>query len=276
MIQPIVDLLPKDHNQLVVVIPHESLFLVPFAALQSETGDWLIDHHTLTVSPSIQVLRLTYQRSRNHWSTLAPSLIVGNPIMPEVALASDSPTQTLCPLPGAEQEALAVAEILGAKAIIGAAATKAYICNLLPTVRIAHFATHGLLSYAAKQTIPGAIALTASESDNGLLSSSEILQFQLIAELAVLSACNTAQGNLTGDGIVGLAYAFITAGVSSVVVSLWSIPDSPTASLMMQFYQYLNAGYSKSAALRRAILNVKQQHSQPINWGAFLVFGNPI
>nr|WP_277881768.1 CHAT domain-containing protein [Leptolyngbya sp. FACHB-60] len=51
-----------------------------------------------------------------------------------------------------------------------------------------------------------------------------------------MSACNTGRGRITGDGVIGLSRAFVEAEVPSVVVSLWAVPDAPTAKLMVAFY----------------------------------------
>jgi len=62
---------------------------------------------------------------------------------------------------------------------------------------------------------------------------------KLQANLVVLSACNTEEGRITGDGVIGLSRSLISAGVPSVIVSLWAVPDAPTAELMKSFYQNL-------------------------------------
>ncbi len=108
--------------------------------------------------------------------------------------------------------------------------------------QIIHLATHGLLQYGDPQAsgirdIPGAIALAPSAASDGLLTSAEILTMKLNAELVVLSACATGRGDITGDGVVGLSRALITAGVPSIIVSLWLVPDAPTSELMREFYR---------------------------------------
>ena len=75
LIQPVKDLLPRDPEELVIFIPQGSLFLVPFPALQNSEGEFLIEQHTLQVTPSIQTLALKQaQPDRNR-----QALIVGNP-----------------------------------------------------------------------------------------------------------------------------------------------------------------------------------------------------
>ena len=124
-------------------------------------------------------------------------------------------------------------------------------------------------------SMPGAIALAPSQGDNGFLTAKEILGLKLNnTELVVLSACDTGRGRITGEGVVGLSRAFIAAGVPSVIVSLWAIPDSPTALLMTEFYRQLQQNPDKAKALRQAMLTTKKQFPEPKNWAAFILIGN--
>ena len=245
--------------------------MIPFPALQDENGKYLIEKHTILTSPSIQVLQLTHQQ-RNLVSG-KDALIVGNPTMPKVPLKIGETPQQLPPLPGAEQEAKAIASLFQTTAITGSQATKAAILQKISQARIVHLATHGLLDDFKGLGVPGAIALAPSGQDNGLLTSNEILDLKLNTELVVLSACNTGRGRITGDGVIGLSRALITAGVPSVLVSLWSVPDSPTASLMTEFYQNIRKNPDKARALREAMLNTMKQHPNPVDWAAFTLIG---
>ncbi|MEW6495485.1 MAG: CHAT domain-containing protein, partial [Cyanobacteriota bacterium] len=96
---------------------------------------------------------------------------------------------------------------------------------------------------------------------------------KLNAELVVLSACNTGRGKITGDGVIGLSRSFISAGVPSVIVSLWAVPDAPTAFLMTEFYNNLQNNPDKAIALRQAMLTTMQQHPNPRAWAAFTLIG---
>lgn len=139
-----------------------------------------------------------------------------------------------------------------------------------------HLATHGLLDDFRGQGIPGAIALAPNgtgERNDGLLTANEILEMKLNAELAVLSACDTGRGRITGDGVIGLSRALMTAGVPSVIVSLWKVPDEPTALLMIEFYRNLQKNPNKAQALRQAMLTTKQLHPDPLDWSAFILLG---
>jgi CHAT domain-containing protein/Flp pilus assembly protein TadD len=291
LIQPIADALPTDPNARVTFIPQRSLFLVPFAALQDPSGQYLIQRHTILTAPSIQVLGLTQQQRERRGERgeergvrkqgTAPdsrlptphSLVVGNPTMPFVSLQNGEPPEQLASLPGAELEAMAIAPLLGTQAITGDRATKAAIVQQMPQERIIHLATHGLLDDFKGLGIPGAIALAPSGSDNGLLTADEILDLKLNAELVVLSACDTGRGRLTGDGVIGLSRSFIAAGVPSLVVSLWAVPDASTAFLMTEFYQNFQKKPDKAQALRQAMLATLKKYPNPKEWAAFTLIG---
>ncbi|MEO0378035.1 MAG: CHAT domain-containing protein, partial [Cyanobacteria bacterium P01_A01_bin.17] len=139
---------------------------------------------------------------------------------------------------------------------------------------------HGLLEYGSAESlgiadIPGAIALAPDPDQDGLLTSAEIIdELTLQADLVVLSACDTGRGDITGDGVLGLSRSLIAAGTHSLVVSLWSVPDAPTASLMIAFYQELKQGNDKAHALRQAMLTTLEEYPEPQNWAAFTITGD--
>jgi CHAT domain-containing protein len=141
----------------------------------------------------------------------------------------------------------------------------------MPNAGLIHLATHSLLD--DQQGLGSAIALAPSGNDDGLLTATELLTMRLQANLVVLSACNTGRGRITGDGVVGLSRVLISAGAPSVLVSLWSVPDAPTAELMTQFYRYQRQGLDKAQALRQAMLTTKQQQPNPRDWAAFTLIG---
>ncbi|WP_427162925.1 CHAT domain-containing protein [Aliinostoc sp. HNIBRCY26] len=274
LINPIADLLPKNYDNKVIFIPQHSLFLVPFAALQDAEGKYLIEKHTILTSPSIQVLDLTRkQRQRLGTKPIQgkDTLIVGNPTMPFVAPKIDETPQQLTPLPGAEIEATAISKLLKTEPLIGNKATEPNVVKRLPQARFVHLATHGIFDDI--QGLNSAIALTPSGQDDGLLTASEILDLKLNAEVVVLSACDTGRGRISGDGVIGLSRSLISAGVPSVLVSLWAVPDAPTARLMTQFYQNLQKNPDKAQALRQAMLTTMKTNPNPVDWAAFTLIG---
>ncbi len=276
LIEPIADLLPKNPDSHLIFIPHGELFIIPFAALQDQQGTYLIEKHTILIAPSIQVLDLTYQhKKRLHQGVGLNTVVIGNPQMPSISTRPGEKPKPLDALPGTEREALAIAQMLKTEAIIGDRATEDAVIHKMPQARIIHMATHGLLNELKHLglNIPGALALTPTPKNDGLLTAGEIFNLRLNAELVVLSACNTGRGRITEDGVIGLSRSFISAGVPSVVVSLWFIPDNPSADLMIEFYRQMQTLPDKASALRQAMLITMKQHPNPSDWAGFLLIG---
>jgi CHAT domain-containing protein/tetratricopeptide (TPR) repeat protein len=273
LIHPIANLLPKDPNAKVIFIPQGDLFQVPFPALQDAKGTYLIQKHTILTAPSIQVLALTRQQRQKlaQQRGSGNALVLGNPTMPSVSSAPGAPKRPLSSLPGAETEAKAIAPLLNTQPLLGAQATKAAVTRKMPEASIIHLATHGRLD--DQRGLGSAIALAPSGNDNGWLTADEIFNMRLQASLVVLSACDTAGGKITGDGIIGLSRSLISAGVPSVIVTLWAVPDAPTAELMQAFYRNLQTNPDKAQALRQAMLATMKTHPQPRDWAAFTLIG---
>jgi CHAT domain-containing protein/Tfp pilus assembly protein PilF len=287
LISPIADLLPKKESDKVVFIPQSALFLVPFPALQDENGKYLIEKHTILTSPSIQVLDLTRKQHQKLGEQPLQNnnmLIVGNPIMPKVAIRIGETPQKLPPLNGAEKEVKAIANLFKTQPLIGKQATESTVVQRLPQAQIIHFATHGLFddirgldsSIALTPENPNSLSSPLSKEEqkrDGLLTAEEIFGLKLKANLVVLSACDTGRGKITGDGVIGLSRSFISAGVPSVIVSLWSVDDGSTEFLMTEFYQNLQQKMDKATALRKAMLDTKKKYSNPSQWAAFTLIG---
>jgi CHAT domain-containing protein len=276
LIEPIADLLPKDPNQRVVFLPQGELFLVPFPALLNAQNQPLITQHTILTAPSIQTLDLTHKAAQALPKGNRPALVVGNPTMPAISTIIGDAPHKLKALPGAEKEAIAIAQQLNTQPIIGAKAKKDTIVQQMQTAGVIHFATHGLLDSFKGET-PGAIALAPNgtgERNDGLLTSGELFDLKLNAELVVLSACDTGRGDITGDGVIGLSRSLFVAGVPSVIVSLWKVPDDSTAFLMTEFYRnWKDRKLDKAQALRQAMLTTRAKYPQPLDWAAFTLIG---
>jgi CHAT domain-containing protein/Tfp pilus assembly protein PilF len=282
LIAPIADLLPKDPNERVIFIPQESLFLVPFGALQDEQGKYLIEKHTILTAPAIQVLDLTRKQKQNGQRSAGGVLIVGNPTMPKIRFGEL--VANLDPLPGSEREANQIAKFFNTEALTGSKATKAAVMQKMQQARIIHLATHGLLHDFKGFGVPGAIALApnpplsplskgGNDGIDSLLTAGEIFDMKLSADLVVLSACDTGRGDIKGDGVIGLSRSLISAGVPSVLVSLWAVSDSSTAFLMTEFYRNLQQNPDKAVALRQAMLTTMKQYPNPLQWAAFTLIG---
>jgi tetratricopeptide (TPR) repeat protein len=270
LIAPIAEHLPSDPEARVVFVPQGPLFLVPFPALQAPSGRYLIEDHTILSAPSIDALASIQRRTIHPDWKPGEVLVVGNPtIAAELKLAP----YNLPNLPDSGKEATAIAANFGAKPFIANAAGKATILQLLPQRRLLHLATHGLLEGFGDPLIPGALVLAPDKNDDGLLTAKEVLGLDLHADLAVLSACDTGGGRITSDGVIGLSRAFLSAGVPNVMVSLWSIPDSPTSGLMQRFYSELKGNPDPGRALRLAMLATMKDHPRSGDWAGFTLIG---
>jgi CHAT domain-containing protein/Flp pilus assembly protein TadD len=116
-----------------------------------------------------------------------------------------------------------------------------------------------------------------SEAEDAILNGEDVAGLDLLdTELVVLSACETGLGEVrAGEGVFGLQRSFVLAGVKTLVMSLWKVPDTQTQELMEDFYQRLLSGQSRADALRQAQLALKERYPDPLYWGAFICQGDP-
>jgi Tfp pilus assembly protein PilF len=271
----------------VVIVPQGALALVPFAALPVGTaGEPFGSKLAIRYAPSLGTLGKAEERSglgqgETRDRSLKQALVVGNPTMPEVAV-SDGTRDRLASLPGAEAESRGIATQLGTVALTGGAATETEVVRRLANAPLVHLATHGFAYSTEAKARSSFVALAPDSVSDGLLTVGKILDnslLKLTAELVVLSACQTALGDLKqAEGTVGLQRAFLAKGARSVLVSLWSVSDAATRKLMTGFYQHWLRDPdhpSKAEALRRAQEEVRktQGFEHPRFWSAFQLVG---
>ncbi len=141
-----------------------------------------------------------------------------------------------------------------------------------------HFATHGLIDETKPDLSSLVLTSGRNSGEDGFLQAAEIFDLKLNADLVVLSACQTGLGKLVrGEGMVGLTRAFMYAGTPSVLVSLWSVSDMSTATLMGEFYKNLIKNkLSKTDALRKAQLTMisDKKYAHPFYWAPFILIGD--
>lgn len=181
-------------------------------------------------------------------------------------------------LPGALQEASVIADMWNGQVYKGAGVTEEEFMKEARNFSVLHLAMHALVERDQEDFSRLLFAPSHSES-RGFLSALEISEMELPAEMVVLSACNTGNGEWrAGEGVFHLGRAFRLAGVRSLVMTLWKIPDQATSDLMPDFYQYLKEGDNKSMALRKAKLAYLEQadpaFSSPYYWAGFILMGD--
>jgi len=206
----------------------------------------------------------------------------GNPVIGR----DEQRNEDLCPLPEAETEVVSVAKTFrstASKVFIGREASEKSFKALAPTYPIIHLATHGVLDN--RHPLYSHLLLTKTEGDpenDGLLEAREIMNMSLRADLAVLSACETANGRISpGEGVMGMSWAFFVAGTRSMLVSQWKVNSSSTSELMVGFYKALEPDPNhiktkKPNALREAALGLlkDRRYRHPFYWAGFVLVGS--
>jgi CHAT domain-containing protein len=250
-----------------VIVPVLDLGTVPYAILKPfRDNSFLIDKMSVSIAPSLFDLgqALDERIARNFFTS---PLIVGNPYLP------DSPAWSVPSLPGAKQEAQAVAKMMNAVPLLEKAATKTAVLSRVEESSLLYFATHGVAS-SQDPLSGGFLMLSAEKFEQGWWTVREIQNTRLNAKIAVLSACQTGLGQAHDAGVIGLSRAFQIAGVPRVVMSLWSVDDQATSDLMQAFVKHIET-HIPSQALRLAMLAVRQKYAEPSKWASFVMFGTP-
>jgi CHAT domain-containing protein/Tfp pilus assembly protein PilF len=141
-----------------------------------------------------------------------------------------------------------------------------------------HFATHGFIDESKPDFSSLVLTQDNNSEEDGFLQANEIFNLNLNADLVVLSACQTGLGKLVrGEGMIGLTRAFMYAGTPAVMVSLWSVSDISTATLMGEFYKNLiKEDLYKTDALRKAQLTMlkDEKFAHPFYWAPFVIVGD--
>jgi CHAT domain-containing protein len=252
-------------KQGLIVAPHAELHYVPFAALLGAPGphEYLVERYRVTYVPSASLwLRLQGRSPPRGSAVLA--------LAPRVEA-----------LPGSAAEVAAIGRTFGnrARVLVGEQASKRALRDAAPEQEIIHLATYGVLN--KDNPLFSFVELMPQGGDDGRLEVHDVFGLQLHARLVVLSACQTALGAgaladvPAGDDWVGLVQAFLSAGASHVMATLWPVEDRTTADLMTRFYTALEAGRPEADALteaqRATLRNPATAH--PFYWAGFTLSG---
>jgi CHAT domain-containing protein len=267
-----------------LVAPDGLLYSLSFEALLTgpvPAGDvplrglpYLIRERSVSYIPSASVLaRLLSERRRSNGVAAGGKLFVG---------FGDPGEGSRRPLPAARNEVLRIASLFPAgQAVVflGADASEENLktSTVVTAARRLHFASHGLLDETSPER-SGLQLAHASPLEDGLLQARDVFNLELHADLVVLSACKTGLGKeVSGEGLIGMARAFLYAGAGSILVSLWQVDDESTSDLMVSFYRHLQELGDKSEALRRAKIEAidRSRYVHPYFWAPFILVGLP-
>jgi CHAT domain-containing protein/tetratricopeptide (TPR) repeat protein len=263
LIAPAAPMLPPGTR--VIVVPDGPLHQLSFETLPVYTNGangakphyWMEDAIT-AIAPSFGVFRGDHRRT----GPPGKALIIGDPL---------SPGPSFPVLPHAAEEIAAIRKRLsapGSRVVTREAARREVWTQINPgDYDIIHIAAHA----EANPRSPLDSAIILSPGSNFRLYARDIIDVPLHADLVTLSACRSSGARTyAGEGLVGLAWAFLQAGSRTVVAGLWDVSDASTAVLMDRFYAGIAAGISPAEALNNARLDLRRgPYSKPYYWGPF-------
>lgn len=256
----IAPILQRIKTSQVIIVPHGILHYVPFAAL-TDGHRYFGDDHTIHHLPSASVLPSLRRRTGGEGR--------------RILSLSQSQASGLSSLRYVDEEASSVARLYNVRSLLTGRATRAEFLKRASHYDMLHIAAHAELN----QTSPlfSRIHLASEGDESGAIEVREVYGMSLArTNLVVLSACETQLGAQSrGDDIVGLNRAFIYAGASFVIASLWTVDDKATSLLMKTFYSHLKRGRSKAAALQAAQIATRRKYPHPYYWAGFVLTGDP-
>lgn len=265
-------------EETIVIVPDKTLVEVPFSCLVDRVSKkYLIELYPVETAPSATLYVEAVARRRASKSSYAGphGLIIGDP-----AFAAQRFGSNLARLPGAEREAREVCDYFpGTRLLLGDSATREEFLMHVRQYRWVHYAGHAIVNDQNPLLSMLALAPRPGTDDSGAVYAWEIYRLDLRGTaLVVLSGCGTGDSSVQeSEGSTSLARAFLAAGASAVVASLWDVDDRATRRLFLAFYASLRDGASPTDALRKAQLTfVKSPDAadrRPAIWGAFEILG---
>ena len=239
-----------------VIVPDGPLWMVPFQALETAEGKFVVEEHAVEYTPSLTVLHERLGRARPAGTALRAMVLMGPP-------SADAETVTA-----------GLREIYGAArttVLSGSASDAARVRNEVAGYQVLHVATHGV--YQDRSPMLSYVVL----AERSAMDAREMMDLPLRDSLVVLAACETGRGEaVNGEGLMGMTWALLVAGSPAVVASQWKVESRSTTDLMLAFHRGMRAGAAKTDALRDASLAVMRNplYRHPFYWAAFALVGD--
>ncbi len=251
-------------------LPYEALLDAPVSDAPFREYPFLLKKFQLSYAYSATVLLENSQRKIT--SATNPLLAVA-PVFEQ--------SSHFAQLSHSQQEVEDIQRILGGDLLLQGQATKQMFQQMANQYRIIHISSHAAALDTAGLDSWIAFADNGLEENNYKLYLSELYAMQIPAELAVLSACETGRGRISGgEGMMSLARGFAFAGCQSIINTLWQVNHSSTTQIMDHLYEQLAQGKNKDEALHLAKLAYLQNDQldnigrHPYYWSAFRQIGN--
>jgi CHAT domain-containing protein len=267
LIEPAKRLIPADSH--VILLPDASLYGLNFETLivADPKPHYWIEDVTLSTGSSLTLLASSGAGAAPKEKTL---FLVGDTI---------SPNDNFPKLVQAADEMKDVERHFAesrTKVLSGISATPtAYLSSDSRQYSYLHFVTHGTASRTSP--LESAVILSKEKGEDSYkLYARDIVKHHLSAELVTISACNGAGTRaFSGEGLVGLSWAFLRAGAHYVIGALWEVSDTSTPQLMDSLYEGLSHGKDPTSALRAAKLSLLHSDSvfrKPLYWAPFQLY----
>jgi CHAT domain-containing protein len=276
------------------IVPDGSLWLLPFAALRGPDDHYLVESRAIYYAPSLTALALMDRTAKRRHAAFearmrggAPAfLLVGDPYFGASHRAALPLQGDFSELPETAAEVRGIAGLPGVRAdvLLGPDATEATVkqeCSRYPVI---HFATHGFYDSTNPMYSGILFSQTGDSKEDGFWEAREIAQQTLNTDLVVVSACDTARGEIfAGEGVIGLSWAFFAAGTPTSLLTTWQVNDQSTSQMMRELYRQWGIGdggrfhTDKAVALQRSqkwMLSQKR-YSDPYYWAPFVLIGTP-
>lgn len=287
LVAPVQKWLPEQGK--IVIVPDGPIGLVPFDALLTAVPEdksdfssypYLFRKHTISYAYSATLLKA--MRDKKHRRKPSKEVLAFAPFYYSQQELSKGKQPNNASIQGDQEllrfsgpEADSIVKLMTGNVFLGSDATKKRFAAMAGDYRILHIATH-----AQAGDDPFLYFAAAPDStEKTLLYTKELYNFELDADMVVLSACETGIGKLRdGEGIISLGYAFAYAGSKSIVTTLWKVDNQNNAALMPLFYRELKHGKTKDEALRNAretyFKNATSLGCHPFFWAAFVPMGD--
>lgn len=274
LLSPVASLLSAD--KVLCVVPDKFLNYLPFAALTApDTGHPIVADYALVFAPSSNVFLMCSENGKSKSVRSNEHLLsIGNPSFNRKAYP------LLSELPSAEREANNVAQLYKSVTTLTThSALKSTIVSAMAESDVVHYAGHYVADHHSPMLSKLLLASKSADGADSLYMYEVFSRHLPRTRLLILSACGTAiERSYDGEGMVGVARAFIAAGVPMVVATQWAIDSEPSLSLMTSFHRYRKLRKTTTVeALRRAqsdmVYGPDAQYRAPYYWAGFILIG---
>lgn len=241
--------IPKNPDQMVVIIPDGALFNLPFAALIDGQGKYLVENHLLTMASSMGVLLDNRPRYADDLSVVITSNNGGD--------ESHQITQNLQPelvtrLTGNEAEIGSIGEQSRGKAVI-------------------HFTSNTPLSTNPMRCL---MPIASGKADGSRkVTADRLFEQSFPSDLVLMSATSVNAKDVQGNAVKVFSRGFNYAGARNVMMSLWVEPELARTHELIEFYKGKQEGLNQAQSLRKAQLLALSQNPSPKSWAAFQLLG---